>query len=166
LDATQNSFASLIVNSIASAAQDVEQGLFDDLDDDDKANLGIQWVCALERTCQQCLVYDGCQWDSELQPIDDNPEYPGDPPEAMHPNCQCKTVTVNLDEDAAPPKQADAYFKDQSPDVLAASFGKAPARAFLDGNINGKELLDSGFKLSPKDFADLSAKFKSLGITK
>ncbi len=63
-------------------------------------------------------------------------------------------------------KKLDEYFRKQSPAVLAASFGKKHAKAFLDGKINGKELLDSGFKLSPKDFSDLSDKFKSLGITK
>ena len=87
---------------------------------------------------------------------------PGDPPEAMHPNCRCKTVTVDLNEAAVPTQKVDEYFRDQKPEVLAASFGKAPARAFLEGEINGKGLLNSGFQLSPEAFARLRPTMETL----
>jgi len=162
LDTTLNSFSMVILNAVASAAHDIEDGIFDGLDDDDSATMGIQWVCALENTCQMCLVYDGSQWDSDLNPVGDAPEYPGDPPEAMHPNCRCKTVTVDLSEQPAKSTGMDDYFRKQSPDVLAASFGRAPAKAFLEGDIDGKSLLSSGFKLSPEAFARLRPQMESI----
>lgn len=155
LDTSLNSFSPLIQNAISSAAHDIESGLFDDLGEEDTETMGLQWVCALENTCEQCLVFDGSQWDADMNPVGDSAPYPGDPPEAMHPNCRCKTVPVDLTETAIQSKGMDDFFNKQSPEVLAASFGKAPARAFLEGDIDGRSLLNSGFKLSPEAFARL-----------
>lgn len=162
LDTSLNSFSLLIQNAIASAAKDIEEGLFMDLNDDDKEVLGFQWACTLENTCPKCMIYDGCQWDADYQPIGDAPSYPGDPPGAMHPNCRCNVATVNLEERAAPARGMDDHFRAQDPEVLAASFGKAPARAFLEGELDGKGLLNSGFKLSPEAFARLRPQMESL----
>ena len=53
------------------------------------------------------------------------------------------------------PRKVDSYLKDQKPEVLADVFGKAPTRAFLEGQIGGKELIGSGFVLTPDDIARL-----------
>lgn len=162
LDTTLNSFSLLIQNAISSAAKDIEEGLFDDLNDDNKEVLGFQWGCTLENTCPKCIIYDGCQWDADYQPIGDAPEYPGDPPGSMHPNCCCIVSVVNLQERAAPARGIDDHFRKQDPETLAASFGKAPARAFLEGELDGKGLLNSGFKLSPEAFARLRPQMETL----
>ena len=155
LDTSLNSLSMLMQNAVLSAATDIEGGFFDDLDDDDAEVMGLQWVCALENTCDECLVYDGSQWTKDYEPVGDGLPYPGDPPEAMHPNCRCRVVPVDLTEPAVVPRKVDSYLKDQNPDVLADVFGKAPTRAFLEGQIGGKELIGSGFVLTPDDIARL-----------
>ena len=64
-----------------------------------------------------------------------------------------------LDDD----RKLDYHFRKQSPLVLEASFGKANARAFLDGKISGRELLDSRHVLSPEDFARLQTQMETIG---
>jgi hypothetical protein len=63
-----------------------------------------------------------------------------------------------LDDD----QKLDAYFRDHSPEDLTASFGKANARAFLEGKMSGKELLTSGFKLSPETLARLRSQMETI----
>ena len=112
--------------------------------------------------CQKCLIYDGSRWDADLNPVGDAPEYPGDPPDSMHPNCQCQTPEVDLDDEAVPSTKLDDYFSQEKPDVLAASFGKASAKAFLDGDIDARAMMSSGFKLSPDAFARLRPQMETL----
>jgi len=64
-----------------------------------------------------------------------------------------------LDDD----QKLDAHFRAQSPEMLAASFGKANARAFLEGKMSGNELLNSGFKIAPGELAELLSEMETIG---
>lgn len=111
--------------------------------------------------CEQCLIFQGAQWDSDINSIGDGPPYPGDPPESQHPNCRCVVTETDLSQDFKPTK-IDEDFQKTSPSVLAAVFGKANSRAFMEGEISGKDLLKSGFKLSPDAFARLRPQMESI----
>jgi predicted Zn finger-like uncharacterized protein len=60
-------------------------------------------------------------------------------------------------------QKLDDYLRKEKPEVLAACYGKARARAFLEGKIDGKALMRSGFKLSPAEFARLKLQFNAIG---
>ena len=59
-------------------------------------------------------------------------------------------------------RKLDAYWKDQKPDVLAAVHGETAARAFLEGEISGRELRSSGFVLSPEAITRLAPKMETI----
>jgi phage FluMu protein Com len=60
-------------------------------------------------------------------------------------------------------QKLDAYLKKSSPEVLAAVYGKKHAKAFLEGKISGKELMEkSKFKLSREAIARLRKKFRDI----
>jgi len=63
-----------------------------------------------------------------------------------------------LDDD----QKLDNHLKNTSPEVLSALYGKEKTRAFLDGKISGRDLMESGFKLSPKAVARLRAQMETI----
>lgn len=53
---------------------------------------GIEWVSTLDdRTTEECQALDGCQWDNELNPIDDAPPFPG---ATAHWGCRSTQVPI------------------------------------------------------------------------
>lgn len=60
-------------------------------------------------------------------------------------------------------QKLDDYLRKEKPEVLATSYGKKQAKAFLEGKIDGKTLMNSGFKFSPKEFARLKPQFDAIG---
>jgi predicted Zn finger-like uncharacterized protein len=60
-------------------------------------------------------------------------------------------------------KKLDEYFRKESPEVLAAVYGKKHAKAFLEGKIDGRRLMkNSKFKLSPDAYARLKQQFDAI----
>ena len=60
-------------------------------------------------------------------------------------------------------QKLDDYYRETKPEVLAAVYGKAKARGFLGGKIDGKTLQKSGFQLSPEAIARLRPQMETIG---
>jgi hypothetical protein len=64
-------------------------------------------------------------------------------------------------------KKLDEYFRNESPEALAAVYGKKHAKAFLEGKIDGRALMKkSKFKFSREDIAQLRKEFREIGLLK
>lgn len=164
VDAAENSFAKMIQSAIQTVSNLVENGAFDDLPDEDKATMGWEWNALHDGhiICPECQALDGQRWDAKFINLDpQGMEWPGFG--QRHFGCLCSQIPVDLEEEKAPKTSLDGVFLAQDKPSLEASFGKANTEAFLDGRINGRQLLQQDtWKLSPEAMAELRGKMQVL----
>ena len=111
-----------------------------------------------KETCEQCQFYDGQRWTHDWKPVAGGSEFPGKPP--LHKGCRCALVEVDLD--AKTPKwfKLDDVLKKENRNVLESVHGKAATDAYFKGDIDAKQLLRQGVKLSPDEFSELRSAYE------
>jgi hypothetical protein len=158
LDGALDSLGKTISVAVQSLAQAIDDGLFDELDDDEEKVLNWMWVAVLDdRVCDHCEFYDGAIYDEHYDPVGDSPEMDSPPP--LHPNCRCQLVMVDPDEAPLPKNtKMDDFVGQTTPEVREAVFGKAAAGAYDSGDISAKSMLRSsagGHELSDDSLKEI-----------
>lgn len=138
-DSTTNSIQKVIEAGVNALASEVDFTAGGGGDQTGKS-MGWQWVAVMDgNTCEACEFYDGHQWDADFEPIDDAPEYPGDP--GLHFNCRCSRVPVDLDSDPIPEGVGfDDYLSQFSDSELKEAFGPAALSAYRRGEMTAAQL--------------------------
>lgn len=157
VDAAQNSFGKFIQSAIQTVANFVSDGVFDGVPPDEKATMGWEWNALHDGhvICPECEALDGQRWTAEFENVDpQGMEWPGFG--QRHFGCLCSQVPTDLENASVAKTPLDSIFQAQDRESLDASFGKANTEAFLDGRINGRQLLQQdSFRLSPDALSSL-----------
>ena len=142
MDALVSSLGRVLDAAIVAYAN---EGAFrggDALEGDDRANMGWSWVSQLDdAVCPECEFYSGNRWNVDFEPVDDAPEYPGEPPGSTHWGCRCAIIPVDLSEEPAPEKNFDGWLAQYSRKEQVAAFGEANLRAYQRGDITANQLV-------------------------
>ena len=138
MDPSENSLNKVIqaaIQMFGNAAADGEAG-----GADSEREMGWQWAAVMDQaTCDQCEFYDGSQWDADMKPVGDAPEYPGDAP--LHYGCRCSLVPVDLGAEPVPERSFEDYLSDFSRKEQEAAFGVENLRAYRRGDITPNQLV-------------------------
>jgi len=161
LDPFTDGLGKFLQSALQGLAHAIDDGILDAVPDDEEKTLVWQWLGVLdEKICERCEFYDGNQWDENMEPLKDGPEFE-EPP--LHPNCRCQIVQV--DPDAEPvPKNAklDTYLRSNNLETNRIVFGDAAAEAFDRGEISAREMMRGNDKyvLSPARLEELGDAWK------